>query len=890
MTAWGPQRIPIWVPPLPGEALDSWLAAYAARLTVPMGSFLRYLGLPDADLARMMRLLSAHERKVISSRTSLAGPELAARTLEPWDGLAVAIDPSTRSLRQSAFSKSSGSNTRFCPACLEENGGRWQTSWRLAWTFACLRHHFILADLCPACHKPPILHKHLVVPEPGRCLQGTGDQRCGFPYAQASATSSAADGPVVWAQRWVNETVLDFTRDRQEALQRSGELALLSRRALTGLLTHLATVPPRVRDIIDDAGGSVPAVRTGHRFDLPSGHHMAVGLAIAASALGEGAGTDEGVLTWVLSTKPRAEKTYPITWAHRWAKGSPQLAARVVAEVDEGVSLMTRLRYGTTTGAPSWPTLTSADVERRAACLPSMLWPSWTARILPPTGPMTNLVAGLQRAAASLLLLPDSACTYPKAASMLGNTRIKANWDALKVVTASQETVLVTLLVHLARAMDQHGSPIDYRRRRELFAHGDLVIDDSAVVQYCRKNGINPGSEAVRTKHLRWRVRRLLLGADPGTYSRTPVWHRRTAHLIDSDLAALLRDQACANLRYQRIDEPLVWEPPTDWIPELDWPGLVPERVDHKAMSALVAKRPSLHDLAAMTGTGTEQLRLYLESADVSIPPPPPAATERSRRRTPVSRPSTPRARTGQGIRVALVGVLEPAELRRLYVDEGLSTPKIAKMAGCTSATVGRIMKEAGIPTRRRQGPMLTAEGAPVTAEWLRREYVDRGRDTPDIASELGCHNAMVSHMMKRFGIPARPLFATANRFARLQVPLSPAMTAIVAMRNHVQRMRHLIQLPGHHDLATASRAMDVPYKSLRYQLNAVEEAAGFRIVERVHPLMPTVQGREFLAEARRLLHLLDADTTAHGTPAVTSPAARPVAPRRARSGGRPGR
>ncbi|WP_374227332.1 TniQ family protein [Streptomyces sp. AC512_CC834] len=41
--------------------------------------------------------------------------------------------------------------SRFCPACLEETGGRWQVTWRLGWSFACIRHHVLLADRCPAC-------------------------------------------------------------------------------------------------------------------------------------------------------------------------------------------------------------------------------------------------------------------------------------------------------------------------------------------------------------------------------------------------------------------------------------------------------------------------------------------------------------------------------------------------------------------------------------------------------------------------------------------------------------------------------------------------------------------------------------------------------------------
>ncbi|MFI9158739.1 TniQ family protein [Kitasatospora aureofaciens] len=60
-------RVPIVVPPLPGEALDSWIEAYARRLRTSSASLLHFLGLPrtaashlvfrleDEDLAALAR-------------------------------------------------------------------------------------------------------------------------------------------------------------------------------------------------------------------------------------------------------------------------------------------------------------------------------------------------------------------------------------------------------------------------------------------------------------------------------------------------------------------------------------------------------------------------------------------------------------------------------------------------------------------------------------------------------------------------------------------------------------------------------------------------------------------------------------------------------------------
>ncbi|MFD7296752.1 hypothetical protein ACFV9W_25970 [Streptomyces sp. NPDC059897] len=145
-----------------------------------------------------------------------------------------------------------------------------------------------------------------------------------------------------------------------------------------------------------------------------------------------------------------------------------------------------------------------------------------------------------------------------------------------------------------------------------------------------------------------------------------------------------------------------------------------------------------------------------------------------------------------------------------------------------------------------------------MTDEWLRHQYVDRHRTTKEIAEELRCHNAYVSHLLKRANIPTQPLFAVYSPFARLDVPLSPAMEAVTRLRNHVARLRNILLLPGHHDIADACRSQGLADSSAYYQLNRMEEAVGFTIIDRVDPLTVTPEGGELLTEAQKLLTLLD--------------------------------
>ncbi|MEU0119639.1 TniQ family protein [Streptomyces bobili] len=83
---------------------------------------------------------------------------LPAMTLQPFDGHAVDILPRHRRVNRWVLWGRAGS--RFCPFCLADSGGRWLVAWRLSWSFACTRHHVLLVDRCPACHRVPRLRSH----------------------------------------------------------------------------------------------------------------------------------------------------------------------------------------------------------------------------------------------------------------------------------------------------------------------------------------------------------------------------------------------------------------------------------------------------------------------------------------------------------------------------------------------------------------------------------------------------------------------------------------------------------------------------------------------------------------------------------------------------------
>jgi RNA polymerase subunit RPABC4/transcription elongation factor Spt4 len=841
--SWTNDRISIWVAPIAHEGLDSWLAAFARRLTVSEKTLLAHFGLPDARFEFMVRALTGREREVISRRTGVDPAALTAMTLESWNGLAVTFDPETRKIATTPPNILHSSRySRFCPECLDDASGRWLLSWRLPWTFACTRHKSLLHDRCPRCGTTQRINKRSEVPRLGVCIGESWAAGCAFPLTQSPSIKLLTGGHVLRAQENVNATVLGPSPTSPPARQRAKELVVIARRVLSSLPTHAEEAPPLVHQVLAECGDTLPA-RTQRR-EASDAHNTAVGVAVADALLNSNSAEHEAIFPWLMqaNTAARAKDAYPISWAHGWHSAvGPTLAVRALTSVDEQVSWVTRIRYGTTTAGPAWPTLTEADVQRRAAKVPAMLWPAWTMRVLQgaPTG---HRLAGFRRGTASLLLLPGAHWTFVQAARLLGNNLTKTTWNALTgIVDEDDCNVLTTTLVLLARALDSHEPPIDYGRRRALFTEGEVIVDTSAFRGYCRRQGrlYNQGLY----KYLRWLVQNYSLGAEPGSSSRSNAAHMNNSHLLETELRVFARNQAENNLHAHGIDEPLIWEPPSAWLPALPWQGVECKNIDFERVATQLIKRQSLNQVAESVGLSEDHVRLFLETTALMTPavPTEPPPSRRS--------PSSPLPKQG---------ILAPENLYKLYIIDCMSTPKIAVLAGCSPSTIGLLLKEAGIPVRRREGPLRTADGTVVTADWLEHEYVQLGRTTTELAEELDCHNAFVSHLLKRHGIPTRPLFGVASPFVRLGVTLSPAMQSVIKLRCHVKGLRNIIRLPGHHDIATACRALDVVGNTVRRQLTKIEEAAEFTIIERTNPLSATLQGEPFLAESRKLLLFLD--------------------------------
>lgn len=850
MTAWPDERIPIWVEPVAGEALDSWLEAYSRRLSTSIPEFVRFLGLPGARLNRMLRCLTEPERQVLSQRTGLSSARLTAMTLEPWDGLAVTIDRQTRRLIRPPLWRHSGNNTRYCPRCLGESAARWQLSWRLPWSFACTRHEMLLLDRCPKCGQPPLVHgyRRLRDVAPGTCLYGTGSANaihCGFFLPDAEAALLPSHSLILDAQREVNTDVLGTESVSGSARQRGQELAVLARSALQGLEKELKSAPTVVRDVLEECG-ALPDLtsRDAHSSVLGT----AFGTAIAKIALDRQRNDSDAVFTWLMAIRrSRQERQYyPTQWLSEWVPAGPRVTSRALASIDTELTWPARIRFGTTTSTPAWPTLTDEDVEQRAARLPAMLWPSWTMRLVPHLPEPVFRLSGIRRACAALLLMPGTTWDYSRAAQFLGNRSRFPHREVFDAAVKSHGPAeLAEVLVLLARALDSNPAPIDYARRRATFSESTVTFDLDAYQSYCRRHGMRAGP--VQIQRLRWHLLKLLLGADPGASSRTPAWNTGLSHQFNDELKSFLLRQAVENLTSQGITEPVVWQPPSAWLKKITWVGIEPDRIDGDTFSTLVAAGHPLTHIAKILQVGEDHIRLHVEATGISIPLPPP-----------------PQSR-GLGRKIPRQGFFAPEELQRLYHEEKLSLAKIARLMSCSHSTVRRVLDEAKIPHRKGNAPLPSRLPASFSREWLETEYTQKGRSAPDIAHELGIHKETVAKRLRKWDIPRRPTGYHSSPFAGLSLPLTPTMQRVSTTKNCLSRLRHLLQIPGHRNLSAAAASLGVEPGSLGYQLRRLEATVGFKIIARTTPLSTTAAGATFLAEARRLVSLLDGEAGRSG-------------------------
>lgn len=487
--------------------------------------------------------------------------------------------------------------------------------------------------------------------------------------------------------------------------------------------------------------------------------------------------------------------TTPMVQERRDPLGStPRRALSLIERLRHATTIASddRLRQATTLCRRHQDVAEADPAIQRARRLPDQLWPAWAIRLAddaafdPSTFRSSALVA---------LLVPHSGLTL-REITRLVDQRIQpttVTHHLRRLYRPSADARPLQILTELAFAVDTHDLPIDYARRRQLTAAGEL-IDRRTWGTLAREADVRVGGQR-RARFAGCYLYELLTGCNlhlaPSPY-RIDVGIERIDYQefvagLPRSLVDALHQHAHGLLLAAGITgEPLQWQPPTHWVTATDWPGSDPDRTDPDVIRrALLAPGTPHSHVAAALGISTEHLRYVI-------------------RQHPRRQPAYPTRR-------ALIPVVS------------------TRAAAETHA-----------------GPKTIH----LDPAWLRQEYLTWRRGLPDIAAELGCHIAVLKKFAHENGIPLRRR-SGAEGFAHLDAPgLHPSqvpepLRSALTGQDARQRLDRFVVLAQHPSLTQAGQLLGIRQSTLTHQLQNLERACGGLLLHRnprprpVGPLTP---------------------------------------------------
>lgn len=887
--------------PLPGEAIDSWLDAYARMLHVKVPDILAAAGLSwDAAATRNGQRPWLHGlgEAALAALGEVAGVpprDLAGMTLARYEGTGL-TDVAPRRRRRKPRWWSQRAASRYCPRCLAGNGGRWMLAWRLPWAFACAGHRVLLADACAGCGQWQHLRASSGQPrQPGRCdlaglpLPAPRPARgrsvpCSRDPAMAAAVPLPEGGLILTAWQHVDDLIsaLPAARDdpaRLAVLQQGLDDLHTVARAAIAALHGPAALPAAAGDVLAELGvlAGMPAstateVLTGPARGQRRRHApvIAFGTAIADIMLhGRHDDPDPVITGWLADTAAsRGKKTSPADTLARWGSASTVLRTALVKPLQPRMDAFGQLRHGTPAGPACIPVPGRAGP--RAAAMPSLLWEGWALRLMPPDG--FRIVPC--RAALSVLVMVASAgaSDYRTAQELLGLSPVRAASAFTGFLSRLREhgtlDPVLSAACQLARRLDEHGAPVGYARRRHLPSLSQAQLDvtgwrhqrslltgTGSLGWRPTRNGTGLPAGPRHELFARLRLIELLTGTHPCYLPgplRLPGIHGHNyaefTATLPGPLARFLDEHARHLLHSAGISEPVTWEPPAAWAAGITWPGPDPGAIAPGDLHPLIRSGLPARAIAARLGTTAEHVRLAASQHPAPQPPP----------GSPAHLPPGP---------------AEPPGIQQLrdLTRQGLGPRKIAKITGCAERTITLLLAQAGL----QQPAMPPARD--IDPHWLKEQYQARGLSFRGIAAESGIPARALAAAARNAGIPTRK--GASNRdhpLARLGSPgdFPPAVWNAFSRPHAQQRIRRLLAACGHPSLQSAAHHLGTRAFILASQVRQLEAATGTTLLH-ADPdgrLTLTSHGQQFATDAMAALERLRQSSASKKTSHATSP------------------
>jgi molybdenum-dependent DNA-binding transcriptional regulator ModE len=875
--------IPVRLPPLPGEALDSWLEAYAHLLHATVRDIFDFAGMDWSRVNGDQRTgkpwlcrLDEPDLAALSSATGIAPETLAGMTLDLYQGTGLAEVTAPPGMRRTPRWWRQLSGSRYCPRCLAANGGRWMLAWRIPWTFACTRCQVLLADTCPDCG-----HRHRRTRtgqprQPGRCdLTGLplppwhpprgGAPSCTSDPVATPAVALPADGHVLAAQQHVDAIIAALVSSRGQpagtaALQQYLDDACAVARAAVSAASGTAESPAAAVAVLEELGArpgpgaaaSALASRSGgpRRQLAPV---TAFGVTIADVMLhGRPGDPDPVIAGWLAgNTASRRNTTSPADVLTHWDRAGPALQAALAKPLAAQMDTFYQLRYRAVAGPARIPG--PALAQEHAAVLPSLMWPGWALRLMPPGD--NDFLRYRAALAMMLAVAVTGAEDYRTAQDLLGLEPFHPSRLATFTARLRQDGILepvTAALCQLARKLEEHGAPVDYARRRRLRRISQAQLDTDSWRRQ-RYFLTHPATWAQR-RHLdhatlpaapvqeqlaRLRLIELLTGTHPRYLpgllrlpDRRSQDYAEFVFTMPEQLASCLDRQARTLLSKASISEPVTWEPPFDWAAGITWPGPDPDAISTEDLHPLIRAGLPVRAIAARLATRPDHVRLAADRhpaprLPAGIPAPPPPEPEP---------PGT-------------------QQLRDL-TSQGHGPREIARITGYSERVIRQLLTSGGL-----RHPAPPRDHA-IDPHWLREQYQERQRSLKDIATETGIPVEALAAAARTAGIRVRHgINGRAHPLAALGGP-GAFTTDVWNAFTHPgaeQRILRLLATPGQPSLQHAARQLGIRHALLAGQVRQLEEVVGTELL-RTGPggqLTLTAYGQRFARDVRPALESL---------------------------------
>ncbi len=556
-------RLPLAVPPAPGEQLASWLVRWAGRYALPVSALLSALGAatPPAPAPRVERHLAG-----------LAGTIAAAAGLPALPHSPTAAAATAQVVRYlseyHARDAAIPARSRYCPRCLAESGGVWLAAWTEPLELVCTRHRLMLLRRCPTCRRARFTTSAWMThdSDPWTCAEPapiaghvprTRHALCGQDLRQAPTTAVKDD--TIDLQRWLRSLCNAAESDPHGAGVACG-------------------FPVNHRDrfdaVLELAVEGLGDIRHLTRPDL-NPEPLLEALTRARAVLGQPDADTAATLAGRHHLLHPAGPVTPVAPDHvlTQRRRNPLLAAIRLASLAEHLPPSSQLVFRTGSGSPRYPTAPAPGREAPAAdqtqlsWIPQLLWP----------GQLHPWVTDdyLDRAAAAMMLakvgsarpwrliaidlgLPAGFAVHPP--NLVRHLQHVGAWPAV-----------LRRLDELATALEADPPPINYQARRWTSADHDLLV---AAVNRTRLT-LGPVHGWVSTHLLVEVFWQVYTGGDlrlaapsTGTLLDADQYHDdEGAHVdptADPDLLGFLTTTAdlVSRATGTGASEPLTWQPP----------------------------------------------------------------------------------------------------------------------------------------------------------------------------------------------------------------------------------------------------------------------------------------------------------------------------------------